>query len=624
MCGIAGVITKSKDSAGHIKSITSSLSHRGPDFIDYYVNEDNTVSLGHTRLSILDLSENANQPFRSSDGRYVMVYNGEIFNYRQVGQKLTIEKGTVFKTTSDTEVIIEAFAHYGMSIVNLFEGMFALAILDKANNDVYFLRDRLGKKPLYYYYDNDLFVFASELKSILCHPVISAKLTVCLQSIFRFLHLGYVPEPDTIYEGIKKFPAGSWGKIDKNLTHTIHSFWDAQDYVHKGKAKDVTQSKNELTRLLEVAVSDRLISDVPVGAFLSGGIDSSLVCAIATKFTSEPIKTFSIGFDENKFDESAYARNVAEHLGTEHFDFRLSEQDAISILDTYIKHFDEPFYDTSAIPTMLVSKLARKYVKVALTGDGGDELFQGYGAYIWAERLSNVHRGILAPLSSVLNFVGRQQQSNKIKQMLEPGLIGGIQSHIYSQEQGLFTQREIADLLVDTKTYDPFYPNIHSNLNNLRPSEKQAIFDLKYYLKDDLLVKVDRSSMYYGLECRCPLLDHRVVEYALGLDYSLKIRRQKSKWILRQILKDYFPLAFFERRKQGFSIPLKQWLKGELRYLIDDFLNQTVVESVGLVQFPKVKNLVQRFNQGEDYVYTRIWVLILLHKWLLTFRNNNL
>ena len=356
----------------------------------------------------------------------------------------------------------------------------------------------------------------------------------------------------------------------------------------------------------------------PLGAFLSGGTDSSLVSAIATNHVSKPLKTFSIGFKESKFDESKYAREVAQKLNTDHTEYILSEQEAVGLLGTYINHFDEPFADTSAIPTMLVSQLARKEVTVALTGDGGDELFQGYGAYKWANRLDDqLFKLVRAPLRSVLILSGKSRLK-RIAHILENVKADNIRSHIFSQEQYLFSQREIQDVLLKDKgNFVPFqYDDKIVSGRNLIAGEKQALFDLQFYLKDDLLVKVDRASMFHALECRSPLLDHRLIEYAFSLEHSLKVREGKSKWILKELLRKFLPDQLVDRQKWGFSVPLEKWLKADLRYLIDSFLSKQTIEDIGLFQISYIEKLKKDFFSGQDYLYNRLWVLIVIHKWL--------
>jgi asparagine synthase (glutamine-hydrolysing) len=402
------------------------------------------------------------------------------------------------------------------------------------------------------------------------------------------------------------------------LNLTLKQFWKWHDHVSVAESGSIKDNKLHLQALLNNAVKKRLISDVPLGAFLSGGTDSSLITALASRHVSGPLKTFSIGFKDSKFDESDFARQVAKHLKTSHTEYQLAEAEAIDLLETYLHHFDEPFADTSAIPTMLVSKLARQEVKVVLTGDGGDELFQGYGTYAWADRLDQLFWQVFKrPIRAGMMISGKSRLQ-RISQMLDAVAIGGIRSHIFSQEQYLFSQMEVRDqLLNNPMDFLPFeYDENVLATSNLTAGEKQAIFDLQVYLKDDLLAKVDRSSMYYALECRCPLLDHHVVEYALSLDKSYKVKNGKTKWLLKEILREHLPNHLIDRPKWGFSVPLVTWLKADLRYLIDEFLSDSELQEAGLCNPAYVRKLKSDFFGGKDYLYNRLWVIIVLHKWL--------
>lgn len=618
MCGIAGIVDHNGRMSSNIDSMTHALAHRGPDAQDVFTDNSHGVALGHTRLSIIDLSTAANQPFHSSDGRYVTVFNGEIYNFRSLRKILTEQHRVEFRTTSDTEVLVEGFAAWGTSLATRLEGMFAFAILDRHTGSLFLFRDRVGKKPLYYAESDDHFVFASEIKSLLQHPGVRRGAKIRIESFPTFLHLGYIPGPYTIYTNIVKFPAGHYGELHAGGKLKINPYWKLEDQLSPNRIVDVALAKKQATELLHRAVADRLVSDVPVGAFLSGGTDSSLVSAIASTLTTTPLKTFSIGFKDNKFDESVYARKVGEALRTEHHEFILEERDAISILNNYLDHFDEPFADTSAIPTMLVSRLARQQVKVALTGDGGDELFQGYGAYRWAGRLdSALVRMLRTPARMLLNSTGKSR-TQRIGHMFEKTRAGMLRSHIFSQEQYFFSDSELRMLLTPNfPVRDPFiYQDPRQAAKFLTPGEQQAIFDFEYYLRDDLLVKVDRASMYYALECRSPLLDHQLIEFAFKLAPSLKVRKGVSKWLLKELLKTYLPESLIYRQKWGFSVPLSRWLKGDLRYILEETLSDQALADTGLFNVGYVKRLKHDFLNGKDYLYNRLWAVAILQKWL--------
>jgi asparagine synthase (glutamine-hydrolysing) len=622
MCGISGVISREIISTEIIQSITHTLAHRGPDYQNTYLSPDQKVALGHTRLSIIDLSERANQPMHSVDGRYVVVFNGEIYNFKKLRSELEANDPRIRMTSnSDTEIILHAFNKFGIDMVKRLEGMFAIAIYDTLLSKIFLFRDRIGKKPIFYFCNHSDFIFTSEIKALLNHPSVKNFREIDKQAVHEFLHLGYIPEPKTIYRSIKKFPAGHVGEVYGNLSFKIYPYWQVDDQISRtqhSSLKSDNEYKEVLKGKLHDAVENRLISDVPLGAFLSGGTDSSLISAIASEHMKGSLKTFAIGFKESKFDEHHYAAKVASYLKTDHREYILSESEAAEILETYLDHLDEPFADTSAIPTMLVSKMARKEVKVTLTGDGGDELFLGYGTYTWANRLSNP---LLQPFQFPLAKLFEKFGDNKYKRivnLLHRVDRDKLRSHIFSQEQYFFSDAEIRnELLKHPINYEPFRYNDTSRFEPfLSEAEKQAIFDLKYYLKDDLLVKVDRSSMFRGLECRCPLLDTRIIEFALNAPLHIKRRKGVNKWILKEILSEYLPTDLVHRPKWGFGIPLAQWLKNEFNYLMK-YLNEEELSRTGLFNHVFVNNLVSRFMRGENYLYNRLWALIIVQRFLL-------
>lgn len=617
MCGISGIFSTQTISQATIKHMVGKQAHRGPDAQGIFISKDEKTALGHNRLSVIDLSASANQPMHSHDGRYVIVFNGEIYNFKEIRQQLSQRNAAIrFETQSDTETILHAFEQWGQDMVQWLDGMFALAIFDQQLNKLFLCRDRVGKKPLFYFNDGTHFVFASEIKSLLAHPVVMDKKRVSAAAISCFLHLGYIPEPHTIFSEVHKFPSGSWALIDRSLTVVPQKFWTIEQEVSADRIENTSSSQQQLKTILERAVQKRLISDVPLGTFLSGGTDSSLVTAIASHQVSNPLKTFSIGFAESKFNESQYAKAVARQLKTDHHEYILSEKEGVDLLHSYIAHFDEPFADTSAIPTMLVSKLARKEVSVALTGDGGDELFQGYGAYDWVNRLNNpLWKMAKLPVRVLLSATGNSRLERVSRLLGDHSK--NLYSHIFSQEQYFFSQQEVRDeLLTGSNGFYKFEYEPSAQERTLTPGERQALFDFRYYLKDDLLVKVDRASMYYALECRCPLLDKDVISFACSLDVSAKKKEGTSKWILKKILAEYISEDLVYRKKWGFSIPLSRWLKGDLRYLLDEYLSQAQVEETGLFNYQLVTKLKHDFLVGKDYLFNRLWVLIIIHKWL--------
>ena len=591
--------------------MTTCLKHRGPDADGFFHNGH--TGLGHRRLSIIDLSTGANQPMYSADGRYVIIFNGEVYNFQEIAQDLKVS----LKTHGDTEVILEAYAQWGPSFVNKLNGMFALAIYDIQANSLFICRDRLGIKPIYYYHQDGLFAFASELKALTGLPELSGKFNVDYNSVKEFLYLGYVPTPNSIYAEVKKFPQGYTGMLDGNNNLTLTPYWVLSEKVTGNVITDEAEAKKQLNELVNSAVKYRMIADVPFGTFLSGGVDSSLVTAVAQSNSSVPVNTFSIGFKESSFNEAEHARKVATHLGTHHHEFMVSYQEAIDLFEDIIDVYDEPFADSSSVPTMLVSKLARQHVTMTLSGDGGDETYLGYGFYNWAERLSNpVVNALRGPIATALSFGDNRKQRAAL--MFKYPDKARLKSHIFSQEQYYFSENDFAQYLtpaLNGKSRIRLEEDNHVTARKLSPAEEQAVFDMRYYLPDDLLVKVDRASMKYSLESRVPLLDYRLVEFALNVHPSLKMKDGNLKYLLKQVLYDYVPKELFDRPKWGFGMPINQWLKKELKHLIDQYTHPELIQKAGLMQPEAVKTLVAQYLSGKDYLYNRVWLTIILHRW---------
>jgi len=637
MCGIAGFMSfKGYFNEEDLHKMTNRIAHRGPDAEGFFF--DGVCGLGHRRLSIIDLSERSNQPMYSSNERYVIVYNGEVYNFQEIGAGLKESNGNnsmKLKTSSDTEVILEAFSQLGIDSIQQLNGMFAIAIYDKELQELYLIRDRLGIKPLMYYWDGNNLAFASEIKSLIELSKVNREINP--ESIGDFLHLGFIPAPNSIFKHIHKLHPGTYLKIDKNGIATTR-YWNVRQKLTNNIITDKEEALVKLSDLLMSSVQYQLKSDVPFGVFLSGGIDSSLVTAQAVGLSGVKVNTFSIGFEENSHNESEYAKAIANYLGTNHHEFIVSYKDAINLFDRIFETYDEPNADSSFIPTMLVSKLARKYVTVTLSGEGGDELFFGYGSYIWAKRLSNpAIKLVRKPAASLLNKMSSRYQ--RVAQLLRTDDSYNLRSHIFSQEQYYFSNKEINELINAPFAKPGFLSDLTGQESEsilaelqsdglttvkqrkLTAMEQQALFDIKYYLPYDLLTKVDRSSMQFSLETRVPYLDHRVVEFAINLSPELKYNKGISKYILKQILYKYVPEKLFDRPKQGFAIPLNKWLRNELNYLISDYLNPDVVKHIGIANPEKVQKLVKDFIDGKDYLYNRIWLLIVLHKW---FKDNQI
>lgn len=605
MCGINGLLGKTPgDYSALVNRMNASIAHRGPDAngVKPIVNG----CLGHVRLSIIDLSKEANQPFY--DETNTLIYNGEVYNFEELAKKYNFQ----CRTTSDTEVIFKGLKLKGPDFLKELNGMFSLAFWNHETEELIIARDRLGIKPLYFYNDGDKIAFSSELKGLKSIKEELGGFTINHQAINSFLHLGYIPKPLTIFKEIEKFPPGHFGLI-KEGEIKIEKFWSANDNVAAEVSSDPAKAKSELKELLASSINYRLKSDVPFGTFLSGGIDSSTVSAIAQDVSPQNIKTFSIGFNNPKFNEARFAKQVADHIGSDHHEFMVTEEDAKELVGDIVKYYDEPFGDSSAIPTMLVSRMAKKEVTMTLSGDGGDELFHGYGFYNWANRLSK------PVIKAGRKFIGKGLKLGDNRMKRASNLFdypnGQLKSHIFSQEQYYFTQSEIDKLLINKTIYPGFMDEEPKLARALSPKESQSLFDINYYLRDDLLTKVDIASMRYSLETRVPILDHRIVEFALNLDEGLKIKNGEQKYLLKQVLYDYVPKEIFDRPKRGFSVPLQKWLETDLKYLVDNNLSKENVESSGLVNYLEVEKLLERFKNGEGYLFTRIWALVVLHEW---------
>ncbi|MDO9373196.1 MAG: asparagine synthase (glutamine-hydrolyzing) [Ferruginibacter sp.] len=616
MCGIAGYVSLAQTiSEDDLRRGAAVLNHRGPDADGFFFTEDKRVGLAHRRLAILDLSASANQPMFSANGRFCIVFNGEVYNFRELAAQLGCG-GKTLRTTSDTEVILELFAQKGPACFADLNGMFALAIFDTEQQILTLARDHVGIKPLFIYQEENALVFGSELKTI--PAVIGRSLPVNQQAIPFFLHLGFIPQPLTIYEGVTKFPAGHYAQVAIAAGLQLFNstpFWQLKDVIEPQTLKEEITAKKQLTELLYDAVSKQLVSDVPIGTFLSGGIDSSLVTAIAARIGSGRVKTFSIAIDDGKHNEAAYAKRVAAHLQTEHHEFEVKEKEVMELVYQFLPAYDEPFADSSAFPTMMVSRLARQHVTVALSGDGGDELFHGYGMYAWANRLSNpLAKIIKAPAYSASRLLNSRFQ--RIGNMFGYQDRGNIITHIFSQEQYYFREQELNKLLVvpsgDFKAINRL-PQLNRKLES---AERQSFWDFEHYLKDDLLVKVDRASMQYSLESRVPLLDVRLVEFAFNLDESLKRKEGAMKYLLKQVLYDHVPKEIFNRPKWGFGIPLAKWLKSDLKFLLDKYTSKAMIETYNAVNFSAVDKLKKEYLNGTDYLFNRLWLIIILHWWL--------
>ena len=615
MCGITGIFRKNESiPQGLIQEMTEKLNHRGPDHQSCETFKNNKIAFGHNRLSIIDLNQSANQPFVSDDKKTKLVFNGEIYNFKRLKSELKENHGVTFKTHSDTEVVLKSFEIWGDEFVEKLNGMFAIAIYHETSNSIYLYRDRIGIKPLYFYYQDNVFAFGSELKALQPLTKHFGKFTLNKSAVSAYFRLGYVPAPHSIFNEVKKLPPGS--KLVVNEEGLSQSkYYNLQDQIIKEPYyTNESQAKRALKDKLNTSVKQHLVSDVPFGVFLSGGVDSSTIAAFAAKnLKNEALKTFSISFEEQTHDESKYAQQVANKLKAEHFDYKLKHDDALALIPSINEWYDEPFADSSAIPTFLVAKMASKEVKMVLTGDGGDEQFLGYGMYKWAKRLNSLNYSLTNPLLKNLLKLG----GNKFKRassMFDLDENDDVISHIFSVEQYFFTQNDLASLLIN-EDFAPWKHEIKNLNRKLSPAEKQAFFDLKYYLPDDLLVKVDRATMMNSLEARVPLLDHNLIEFAINLPEKMKVKKNEWKYLLKSVLYDELPKEIFDRPKWGFSIPLNQWLLKELKSTLEEKLSKQNLEEIPFLNFNRIEQLKKRFFNGENYLYNKLWMIYIFVDW---------
>ena len=624
MCGIAGFCDFTKKSDKQILiNMTDVLHHRGPDDSGYsfYRNIYANIGLGHRRLSILDLSAHGHQPM--SFQNLEIVYNGEVYNFREIAKELE-NYGYVFESNSDTEVILKAYHKWGIKAVDKFIGMFAIVIYDKKNQKLTFIRDRAGVKPLYYYFKDGLFLFASELKSFHKHP--RFKKEINKDALTLFFQYGYILEPYSIFKDTYKLPAGHYAELNlKNLEFKTYKYWDVIDYYNKPKLNiDFEEAKSEVEKLLKSAFEYRMVSDVPVGVFLSGGYDSSIVTAILQKDRTRKLKTFSIGFHEKKYNEAHYAKKVAKYLGTDHTEYYCTQKDALEIIPILSKIYDEPFGDSSAIPTILVSQLAKKDVVVSLSADGGDEIFGGYTKYTDTMRYFNrfskipkfikfiilntmeiVNTNYIVFLKKTYNFETRYE---KIKNILRATTLQEFMKYINQY----FTKDQL-DRLLKSKL-KPLATNFDFNTNKDDLNSLLEI-DYKTYMVDDILTKVDRATMSVGLEGREPFLDHRIIEFLAQLPSELKIKNGEKKHLLKKITHKYLPKTMMDRPKKGFGAPLQEWFRNELKEYFLEYLSQKRLEREGLFHMNEVIKLRDKYLNGGKENIQKLWFILIFEMW---------
>lgn len=616
MCGICGIYGLT-DQENILRKMVAAIAHRGPDDQGLWT-DSRRVGLGHTRLSILDLSPLGHQPMHSACGRYTIVYNGEVYNH------LTLREGLdyPFRSTSDTETILAAVSAWGIeAALHRFIGMFAFALWDAESAKLFLIRDRLGVKPLYYGRCAGGWVFGSELKAL--QGVAGCAENIDRDSLALYFRHNYIPAPYSIYEGVEKVLPGEMVTIDE-AGPIRHIWWDVHEVWRSGFSSQWSMCDKDAVDALEGLLSDavdlRMLADVPLGAFLSGGIDSSTVVALMQARSRGPVKTFSIGFREATHNEAYYARAVAEHLGTDHKELYVSPRDLLDVIPSIPRLWDEPFADSSQIPTYILSRLTREHVTVSLSGDGGDELFAGYHRYFHATRWDKLSAvplpvrnfiKLVLKITPALFFKALGRIGPKIRWRLDLLSIEDFQefyrylvSHFKHPEDFVHGSRELSTPLTQ-KGFE--FPDKFAQM---------ALWDLQMYLPDDILTKVDRASMAVGLEARVPLLDHRVVEFAARTPLSFKVRGGKGKWLLKQVLYRHVPKELIERPKMGFGVPIERWMRNELREWCGDLLNADTLKRQGYLDADKVARMWNEYLSGESNWHYYLWDVLMFQAWL--------
>ncbi len=644
MCGITGFIdfscnTAFDDGIAIARSMSQAIFHRGPNDHGIWCDSDHGVFLAHQRLSIVDLSSAGHQPMLSPTGRYAIVFNGEIYNHMQIKRELDIN-GVVWRGSSDTEVILAAIECWGLDVaLQKFEGMFAFALWDRKNSSLILARDRFGEKPLYWGKFGNTLLFGSELKALKKHPAFMG--AIDRSALSSFISYGYITGNGSIYQGIERIPPGSTYIFEADGSFASNKYWSSSDaaltamnHAFEGSALDAI---NKLESLVTQSIRQQLLADVPVGAFLSGGIDSSTIVALAQAQSSVPVKTFTIGFDEIGFNEAPYADKIAKYLGTDHTEHYISHKDVLNIIPDLPTLYDEPFADPSQIPTYLVSKLARTKVVVSLSGDGGDELFCGYNRYAVANKIrrwtSPQLFGLIKSMSAgltklpmpLLNVFGSSLQKlglassdmsqfgEKIHKFAKAIAASGSDALLY---ESLIQSDELGDRIVTGLGPVNKLTDSAGWLQKLDLMHRMMLLDTVSYLTDDILVKVDRASMGVSLESRVPFLDHKIYEFAWSLPLSMKVRDGKGKWLLRQVLYRYVPKSIIERKKVGFSVPLAIWLRGPLKAWGMDLLDEHLIRKQGFFNPALVHKMWVEHQQGSYNHEQLLWRVLMFQAWL--------
>ena len=622
MCGIAGFLQRGalrSDAGPIVAAMAGALVHRGPDKSGIWLDEEAGVAFGHQRLSILDLSAAGDQPMLSHHGRYVVTYNGEIYNLDELRRLLSKEAGLTWRGHSDTEVLLAAIEHWGVErALSQLNGMFAFALWDRETRVLTLARDRMGEKPLYYGIINGCFLFGSELKALRAYPEFEANLDrTALSSMFRY---DYIPAPRTIWKEISKLAAGHWLQVKGNGASIGEAtpYWSLEECASFGAAhqfEDPEQMIADLDRLLRDSVKMRMMADVPVGAFLSGGIDSSLIVALMQAQSAKKVKSFTIGFEEDAYDEAPHASAVAKELGTDHTELYLTSKDALELIPSLASWWDEPFGDSSQIPTLLVSQLSSRSVKVVLSGDGGDELFGGYSRFHKMKRAwSLLERGSPNLRTIVARMLGAFAGTSIV-----PGRAGRASRIMAARRFEDLYHWRVSRIDEPERLFRDQPPEPQRSFGLIpflsEPGEKMMFADTATYLPEDILTKVDRASMAFSLEARAPFLDHRIVEFSWRLPLGERLTSTTGKPILRALGRRYLPSTVIDRPKMGFSVPIRAWLKGPIRAWAEDLLSETRLARQGLLDVPLVRGLWDGFVMGKRHHDRIIWNLLMFELW---------
>lgn len=626
MCGIVGFIDKNKN-IDTLNDMLKIQSYRGPDDSGVYFDEISGVHLGHNRLSIQDLTSHGHQPFISDCGNYIIVFNGEVYNFKIIKTELQ-NLGYNFISNSDTEVILYSYKQWGIDCIHKFIGMFAFSILDKLNNKLFLVRDRAGVKPLYYYNVENQFMFSSEIKSFHKHPIFRKEQN--LSVLPYFFQFGYIPAPYTIFKNCFKLEAGHYLEYYiENSEFKIVKYWDVNDFYLEDKFnKNENEILEEIEKIVDNAIDLRMVSDVPVGVFLSGGYDSSLVASILAKKQGKKINTFTIGFDDEKYNEAEHAKTIAEYLGTNHTEYYMRNSDMLDLVESLPFYYDEPFGDSSALPTMIVSKLARKSVTVALSADGGDEAFCGYSKYFFLNKFQNIFSNTLKKEllkiglnlfnPNIVDYINNKLPKNLKQTNIKDKYIKfqrAINSksleEMFQNASSYVDKKEIAKFLKINKNENLFKK--WSKIENIEFLDQMMAIDYKLFMNDDVLTKVDRATMSVSLEGREPLLDHRIIECMARIPLNIKYKNKQGKYLLRQILYKYLPKEMVDKPKSGFQIPLNEWLRGELKPLVLKYLDDTKLDE-NIFNIKEINILKKRFFEEED-LGTTIWFILMYQMW---------